>query len=533
MTDNFVIRNAKICDGSGAPWYWGELSVRGNSIAEVGRSVNVPDGADIFDAAGLMLTPGFIDIHSHADFGLLTDPAAENLLVQGVTTIIIGQCGLSPAPICPERIQELDEYCGVSKSGKKIDWNWNTFGQWLARLDRQPLGLNVGAFIGQGTVRLCVMGFDPRTPTQQELEKMRQLVEQSMDEGAFGMSSGLAYPPGIYSSDSELEFVAGGLTKRHGLYLSHMRNQSTKSPECVRATINVGRVNHIPVQVVHLKAREADHKDMAELLFSIMNEARTEGIDVTVDQYPYTAASSNMRSMMPAWVHAHGVKGIMELLSDPGRRKALYAEMEASDRWQSSLAHGNGPTGIIFGDLPFSPEYSGKNLQTVADTMKTTPLDALLEIILRNQGCDHGVYFTMTEQDIRKVMVNPLVMVGSDGGITAPGSHVHPRLCGTFPRLLGRYARELKMFPMEEGVRKMTSLTASRLGLTHKGMLRPGMDADLVLFDPDTIADGNTYEEPTNPPVGIFAVWVDGQLAVQAGTVTGASNGRVLRYGQN
>ncbi|MDY3868719.1 MAG: D-aminoacylase [Pyramidobacter sp.] len=525
-----VIKNAHICDGSGAAWYPGELRIEGGRIASVGRLVTRVEGDEEFDAGGKMLAPGFIDIHNHADWGIMKNPEAANILLQGVTTIIVGQCGLSPAPIVPERVKDLDEYSGISKSGQHVDWNWSSFGEWLSRLDELPLGINVGGFIGQGTVRLCVMGFDSRTPTQEELEKMRSLVEQGMDDGAFGLTSGLAYPPGIYSSDAELEFVAGGLTKRCGLYLSHMRNQSEQSPECVRATINVGRVNNIPVQVVHLKAREGDRPGMAAHLFSIIDEARAEGIDVTVDQYPYTAASSNMRSLMPRWVHAGGVEGIMKLLSDPEKRSALHDEMEASERWIKAMEHGHGPSGIIFGELPFTPEFTGINLEEAARRMNTDPVDALLEIILKNQGCDRGIYFTMSEEDILAVMVNPLVMVGSDGSTADRGEFVHPRYCGTFPRSLGHYARDLKLYPLEEGVRKMTSLPAARLGLTSKGLLRPGMDADLVLFDPETIADGNSYENPTEPPKGIEAVWVGGCLAARGGKTTGKRCGKVLRY---
>ncbi len=527
---NLVLRNVKVCDGAGGAWYWGEVLIQEGKIAQVGRQVSCPPGTEVFDGRGHMAAPGFIDIHSHADFGLLRSPQAANLLLQGVTTVIMGQCGLSPAPICPERVQELDQYCGVSKSGQKVQWDWSSFGEWLGHLDRLELGVNAGSFVGQGTVRLCVMGFDSREPTEEELLKMRDLVAQSMDQGAFGMTSGLAYPPGIYSSDKELEFVAGGLTERQGLYLSHMRNQADRSPECVEATIRVGRVNAIPVQVVHLKARESDRPGMAEVLFSIIDRARSEGIDVTVDQYPYTAASSNMRSLMPQWVHTGGVAGILELLADPARRKPLHDEMAASERWLKVMAQGNGPRGIVLGDLPFSREYAGRNLEDIAAAMETDAVDALLEIILRNQGCDHGVYFTMTEEDIQKVMVNPLVMVGSDGGVALPGEHVHPRYCGTFPRTLGHYARELGLFTMEEAVRKMTSLPAARLGLSSKGLLRPGMDADMVLFDPQSVRDGNSYEDPTAPPVGIDAVWVAGELAVLDGAVTGRRAGKVLRY---
>lgn len=229
-------------------------------------------------------------------------------------------------------------------------------------------------------------------------------------------------------------------------------------------------------------------------------------------------------------MHSGGVAGIVKLLSDPEARRALHDEMADSERWRKTMEHGGGAKGIVLGELPLAPEYRGMNLEDAARKMGTDPLDALLEVILRNQGADHGVYFTMTEQDVRNVIADPLVMIGSDGAVAAPEEFVHPRYSGTFPRVLGRYARELKLFSMEEAVRKMTSLPAARLGLSGKGILRPGMDADLVLFDPETVADRGTYERPMTPPVGIEAVWVDGRLGACRGKTTGERAGRVLRY---
>lgn len=521
---DFVVRNARIVDGTGAGFFAADLAVSDGRIAVIGR---VPEGAAAreIDARGRVLAPGFIDIHNHADFDLLRDPSGGISLRQGVTTIMVGQCGLSPAPVTDGTVPLLDRYCGFLRTGGETDWSWRSFADWLDRLAALPLGLNVGAFVGQGTIRLAVMGFEDRTPSRAELDAMRDLAREAVDAGAFGMTSGLGYPPGFFSSDEEIEYVAGGLAAKRGLYLSHMRNQAAGSPESVRATLNVGRVNGIPVQVVHLKAKAADRPDMAEHLFSIIDGARAEGIDVTVDQYPYTASSTTLRILIPNHLHSGGLEGLLDALGDERRRWEAAQEMREWTRCTAAIERG-----ILLMDVPMTPQFRGLSLREAAGAMGLDEVDAALEIIYRNEGNDAACFFTLDEQDVRNVMVHPLVMVGSDGSHPAPGRLCHPRSAGTFPRVLGRYVRELKVLRLEEAVRKMTSLPAARLGLGRKGVLRPGMDADMVLFDPDTVLDGSTHKEPLAPPLGIDKVWVAGVLACEDNVLTAERAGGLLRF---
>lgn len=522
---DLLIRNAKVVDGSGAPWFRADVAVSDGKIVEVGILSENASAACVVDAGGKVLAPGFIDIHNHADFDLLRDPSGGVSLRQGVTTIVVGQCGLSPAPVTTETVPQLNQYCGFIKAGIDTDWKWRSFGDWLDRLEALPLGLNVGSFVGQGTIRLAVMGFDDRAPTSGELEQMRTLAAEAMESGAFGMTTGLGYPPGFFSTDEEIEYVAGGLIAKKGLYLSHIRNQAEGSPESVRATVNVGRVNDIPAQVVHLKAKGTIRPDMAEHLFSIIEAARREGVDVTVDQYPYTASSTTLRSLIPNHLHNNGVAGILAVLEDKKSRAEVAREMRDWQRCTNSIARG-----IVLMDVPLTPQFRGTELNEVARIMGVDEVDALLEVVYQNKGNDSACFYTLDEEDVQKVMAHPLVMIGSDGSHPAPGGLCHPRAAGTFPRVLGRYARELGLFSLEEGVRKMTSLTAARLKLGSKGLLRPGMDADMTLFDPDTVLDASTPREPLKPPVGIEKVWVAGVLACENNILTDSRQGRLLRY---
>lgn len=520
-----IIRNAKIVDGSGSAWFSGDLAVKDGKIAAIGQISPNAESAETVDAFGKVLSPGFIDIHNHADFDLLRDPSGSVSLMQGVTTIMIGQCGLTPAPVTDETVPLLDQYCGFVKNGSGPDWSWRSFEDWLNRIETLPLGLNVGSFVGQGTIRLAVMGFDDRPPTSSELKTMQKYACSAMEVGAFGMTSGLGYPPGFFSSDSEINAVASGLQAKHGLYLSHMRNQAEGSPESVKATIDVGRVNAIPVQIVHLKAKAEDRPDMAEHLFSLIENARKSGVDVTVDQYPYTASSTTLRILIPNHLHNGGVAGILTALENKIRRAEIAQEMKHWPRCMKAIERG-----IMLMDVPATPQFRGLSLYEAAEKLGISEVDALLEIVLLNRGNDSACFFTLDESDVQKVMIHPLVMIGSDGSHPSSEQMCHPRSAGTFPRVLGRYVRELGLLKLEEAVRKMTSFPAARLGLWTKGLLRPGMDADMVLFDPETILDGSSHKNPLTPPSGIEQVWVAGRTVCKKNNLTSERKGKLLRY---
>jgi N-acyl-D-amino-acid deacylase len=358
---------------------------------------------------------------------------------------------------------------------------------------------------------------------------MREMARAALEEGAFGMTSGLIYPPGVYSTSGEVEEIARGLTERRGLYLSHMRNESSGVVESVRETIAVAERAGIPAQVLHHKATgRANHGKVRETL-ALLEEARERGVDMTVDQYPYTAGSTTLRSILPPWVNEGGLEKLMERLRDPVLRERIRREILTTDGWENMLMSCGGPEGVLVAYTPETPEFEGKRLPEIGEMTGRDPLDAAFEVILANRGSDTACYFHMDEDDVKYVLAHPLVMVASDTIPPAPGAKCHPRTNGAFPRVLGRYVREEKVLGLEEAVRKMSGFPAARLGLQKKGLVKPGMDADLVLFNPDTVRDGATFEDPFGEPEGISSVFVAGKLAVKRGVFTGATAGKVLR----
>ncbi len=503
--------------------------MRGGRIEYVG---SLPEGvvaASVVDAEGRVLAPGFIDMHTHNDFLLLKEPATVPKLKQGVTTIMIGQCGISAAPIAEDKVELLNSYTGFIMAGATPRWNWRSFGDYLDVLDELELGVNVGSFVGHGTIRLNVLGFESRKPTEAEVAKMRDLAHGAMEEGAFGMTSGLIYAPGVYSTDEEVEEIAKGLTKRQGVYLSHMRNESADVVKSVQETISVAERAGIPGQVLHHKACGRKNFGKVRETLDVLEKARSRGVDMTVDQYPYAASSTTLRSILPPWVHEGGVAKVLERLSDSSLRERLKQEILTTEGWENMLLSSGGPEGVMVVYTPMTPEYEGKTLPVIAAMTGKEPLDAAFDIIVANKGSDTACYFMLDEDDVQYVMKHPLVMVASDTIPSAPGAKCHPRTNGTFPRVLGRYVREEKTLRLEEAVWKMSGFPAARLGLSKKGIIREGMDADLVIFDPETVIDGATFENPFGEPKGISHVFVAGRLAMRDGEYTGAAAGKVLR----
>jgi N-acyl-D-amino-acid deacylase len=527
---DLVIRNARIVDGTGSPWFRGDLGVEGHRIAWVGHLPPSISAPKVIDAKDRILCPGFIDIHTHSDFLLLRDSSATEKLRQGVTTQGIGQCGFSPAPLLSEEnIALLDQYAGFIKAGSTPEWNWRSFGEWLDVLERLPLGTNIAAFFGHGTLRIAVMGFDARTPQKDELDRMKNLAAQSMEEGAFGMTSGLVYPPGVYSQFDEIVALCEIVGVRNGLYESHMRSESDHVVESVAETVRVAELSNIPVQISHHKAAGRRNWGKVHETLRLVEEARNRGLDVTVNQYPYTAASTTLRSILPPWVHEGGLAKSLERLGDMTTRRRILQEILEESSWENYLLRCGGAQGITVLSSPRLPEYEGKNLEEVGAAFGKHPIDAAMDLIVANKGEDTACYDMMSEEDVRTVLQHPRVMVASDSIPGAPGARTHPRTQGTNPRILGRYVREEKVLSLENALWKMTGFPAARLGLSRKGILRPGMDADLVLFDPDTVLDGASYADPLRPPRGIDYVIVNGDLAVAEGNVTGTRSGKVLR----
>jgi len=526
-----ILKNSRILDGTCSPWFRGAVGVRDGKIARIGK---LPDGAkarEVIDVQDKFLCPGFIDSHTHSDFVLLREPDALSKLKQGVTTQVIGQCGFSPAPVKTGKIKLLDSYMGFIKAGVEPRWNWRSFGEWLDVLDSLDLGTHVAGMFGHGTIRIDVMGFDDRIPTAGEMKEMKSLVRESMREGAFGMTSGLAYPPGMYSSREELLEITSVLSEFDGLYATHMVNESNDIIQCVKDTIeNAGR-NNIRAQISHHKVSGEKNWGRIKETLELIGEARRNGIDIAADQYPYTATSTTLRSILPPWVSEGGLSRTIERLEDKDMRARIKEEILAPDAdwWENQLENCGGPENAVLLYTPETPDYQGKSLLEISGITGKDFLDTAFDIIIQNRGCDTACYFEVSEEDVRYAMRSPLVMIASDSIPPAPGARCHPRANGTFPRVLGKYVREEGILSLEQAVWKMSGFPASRLGLRNKGLIRTGMDADLVVFDHQEVSDGADYNHPDRDPEGILYVFVHGEKVLDRGTYTHRTPGKVIR----
>jgi dihydroorotase/N-acyl-D-amino-acid deacylase len=502
---DLVVRNGRVIDGTGSPWYRADVAVRGDVIAAIAPSI-ADNAARVIDARGQIVAPGFIDIHNHARETIFELPTADNYIRQGVTTLIEGPDGSSPVPLAP----------------------------FLAKLEALQKSINIGAFVGQGSVRAAVLGSVNRRPTPAELDKMRTHVEDAMKAGAFGMSTGLFYVPGAFTPIEEVIELAKVAGKYGGIHISHMRDEAFGVLDSVRETIRIGEEGGLPTQVTHHKiVGPANYGKSAETL-KLLDAARARGVDATSDQYPYTASSNAfVASMMPQWAQEGGRDQLLARLKNPATRKEIGAETVRIIREERG---GGDPKNVFLASCDFDASMAGKNLADVAKLRGLEPTiengaEAAMWII--EQGNCQGVYHAMSEQDLERIMRHPATMIGSDGWVQILGRGVpHPRSYGTFPRVLGVYVRERHTITLEDAIRKMTSFPAQRLRLPDRGILRPGMKADITVFDPDRVRDTATFEKPHQYAEGFLSVIVNGQVAFDGTAMTPARPGKVLYGGR-
>lgn len=530
-TYDLVIKNARIIDGTGGPWFRGDVCVKGGSIVSIGKCKDKDNvcANHVIDAQDKVLAPGFIDIHGHYELFLLNDPAPLTALRQGVTTNVISQCGFSPAPVREDKIELIDLHTGFIKGGADVKWNWRSFGDYMEVLDNIGLGINIASFVGQGTIRLNVMGNRSCKPTKKELEDMRALADEALNDGAFGISTGLVYPPGVYTDTDEIIEIAKMLKKCNGLYISHIRSETNKVVEAVNEIINIAERAEVPAQVAHLKAGGKNNWGKVHEAVRMLEEARERGTDITVDQYPYSSASTTLRAILPPWAQIGSVENVIERLTDPRLRAKIAREVLNDESYENFFKHSGGPEGVVILNTPETPEYEGENLYNISNIMRKEPIDAAFDIIIKNKGYDNACYIMMNEDDVKYVLKQPLVMIGSDSLPALPNAKVHPRTTGTFPRVLGKYVRQEKTVSLEEAIWKMTGFPASRLNLPNKGLIKVGMDADLVVFDPDTVIDGSDFKDPFKEPEGIDYVIVNGKIVMNKGKFTGVRAGKTIK----
>lgn len=500
---DLVLRNARIVDGTGSPWFRGDLAVRGDSIARIAPAIDAP-AARVIDVQGAVVAPGFIDVHTHAQRGIFLVPTADNYVRQGVTTIIEGPDGGSPVPLKP----------------------------FLDRLEATPKSVNIGSYVGQGSVRQAVVGLDDRPATAAEIARMREVVTQAMREGAFGLSTGLFYVPGKFTPLSEVVELQQSVSPYRGVHTSHMRDEAAKVVDSVRETIAIGEQGGVPTQITHHKIIGRANFGRSVETLALVDEARARGVDVTIDQYPYTASSTSLHAaLLPGWALEGGLAETQRRLRDPATRakiKQATVDLIRNERG------GGDPANVVIATCPWDASLAGQNLaQLVAARGLAPTLENAAEVVawLVERGSGQGVYHAIGEDDIRRILVHPATMIASDGEVPIFGAGVpHPRSYGTFARVLAVYVREKKLLSLEEAVRKMTSFPAARLGLPDRGILRAGMKADLAIFDPARVRDTATFEKPHQYAEGFSHVIANGEIVFAAGAMTAARPGRVL-YG--
>jgi N-acyl-D-amino-acid deacylase len=528
-----VLRNGLICDGAGSPCTAGGVAISGDKIAKTG-DVSAYRGRIDIDVHGQIIAPGFINLMSAPD-GLFADGRGLSDLLQGVTLEIFGE-GESMGPLNDEmRAEELREQSDI-----KFDINWHTLNEGLQALERHGISPNVASFIGAATPRVCVLGRANRAPTPAELNQMRALTDQAMQEGALGVASALIYAPGNYAKTDELVALAEVAAKHKGIYISHMRNEGDHELDAVDELISIARQARVPAEIYHLKVAGAKNWSHLPEVIQKVEAARAEGLTITADMYTYTAGATGLDAAMPPWVQEGGLEAWRKRLQDPAIRKRVKQEMLSSDKYDNLLRAAGSPDNVLL--IGFNSEklkpLTGKTLAEIASMRHSTPEDTAMDLVIEDDSRIGTVYFLMNEDNIRKQIVLPWVSFGADAdpegvdGVFLKFS-AHPRTFGNFARVYARYVRDEKLLTVAEAVRKMTSLPASNLGISQRGLPREGYFADIAVFDSNTIQDHATFEKPRQLATGVSEVFVNGMEVVHDGEHTGAKPGRVVKRGRN
>lgn len=517
---DLLITGGTVIDGTGKPGYRADIAITQGKIQAVGDLAGYPSREHI-DARGLVISPGFIDIHTHSDVTVLVNPALESSVLQGVTTELAGNCGLCVGQVPPG---------GGFRFERRIaahirEFNWNSLKEFLQRIAEQGIAANFALLAGHGTMRRRVMGNVNRPPDAGELREMQKLVEKAMEEGAFGLSTGLEYPPGRFADTEEIIALAQVAAEKGGFYATHLRDEGDHLLEAVEEALVIGEKARIRVQLSHHKAEGRKNWGKVRQSLRRIEEARKRGVDVACDQYPYTAFMTGLSiKILPSWALEGTSEEIVERLKHPETRRRILQEIRSRkvdwDLLQIAIARGH-------------RSCQGKTLAQLAEDQGRSPEEVALDLLVEERGVVACIAFEMSEEDIQTVLRWPYTAIGSDSASTAPQGPLsedcpHPRHYGTFPRILGRYVRELGVLSLEEAIRRMTSLPADRIGLTDRGRIAPGYWADLVIFDPHTVVDCSTYRHPHQAPKGINYVLVNGEVVVEEGLLTENLPGRVL-----
>lgn len=528
---DLVIRNGRIIDGTGSPWYSGDVAIRNGRIVEMG-SLLERQAKRTVDAAGMIVAPGFIDMLGQSELSILVNPHLPSKIFQGITTEFTGE-GSSVAPLS-QKIVAADR---LVYERLKLTPDWRTLGDYFARLERQGIGINVGHYVGATQVRRMILGDDDRQPTPADLERMRRLVGDAMRDGAVGVSTSLQYPPAPYARTDELIALAREAARYGGVYATHMRSESDEIVPALAEAIRIGQEGGLPVEIWHLKvAGKRNWGRMPEVIAAI-DSARRMGVDIAADTYAYPAWFNSLSAMVPPWAHDGGTEKLLGRLRDPAMRRRIRQDMETAGSWENNAWQEiSGPEAILIGAVqnPALLPLQGKTLAEVAHQRKADPIEALLDLLVEDRAFTYVAVFGMAEPDVTLALKQPWVSINNDSQGTAPDGilgmdHPHPRAYGTFPRILRKYVREEKQLTLEDAIRKFSSLPAQRMRLSDRGVLKAGMWADIVIFSPDSVRDLATFAKPNQLSEGMRWVLVNGVPVIADGKATGALPGKILR----
>lgn len=531
MTYDLLLENARVVDGTGAPWFRGAVAVEDGEIAAVVRRRDPGiDAGETVDVDGQVVCPGFVDTHSHSDLELFEDETLAPKVRQGVTTEILGQDGFSMAPMYREGgAEEWQGQLAALAGSVDSEWTWGSVADYLDAVEENGVSPNVALLVGHGTVRFNVLGMASRVPDADELEEMADLVTEGLEDGAIGFSTGLIYTPCTYADTEEVQTLASRLGPYQRPFVAHVRSEGRWLWDALDEFVDIGADEGIPLHLSHFKVAGRQQHHRAGRAIDCIEAARDRGVDFTVEQYPYTAGSTMLSAVLPPWVHADGPEGTLEHLRDDDARERIRRDIEQwrVDGWENIGALAGWENVVVAGVQTGANEHvEGQTIDAVATARGEHPIDAVCDLLVEEELGVSMTIHMMDEGDVREILSYERVCIGSDGLF---GGKPHPRVYGTYPRILGTYVREENLLTLEEAVRKMTSLPARAMGLDRKGVVRPDMDADLVVFDPGVVESRSTYETPREHPVGIDHVVVDGEFVVRDGATTGATPGVAVR----
>ena len=526
---SYILRGGSVIDGSGSPAFHGDVWIEGDTIRSVGE-VDSGTVGKVIDVTGLIVAPGFIDLHTHTDRKIFDNPLGDSKVMQGVTTDVTSNCGVGPFPVNPCRVSDLESYLNTLSGSLPAEGvKWTDFDGFSAAVEKVNPGMNLVMLAAQGAVRIAGVGWEDRPPTDGEMVKMQEMLDESLRQGAWGMSSGLIYPPGSFARSEELIALAKVLAQHEALYSSHIRGESATLHESVEEAIQLGRKSGARVQISHLKAIGKPFWGQGLTALRQIEAARVEGVDIWADQYPYEATATSLVALIPGWAQDGGIGALLNRLEEPGLKEKILLAVK------DEVAIRGGADRIKISALKTEKNrvWVGKTIKDVAEARKVVPEEAVRQLVLEESAKINAVYFSLGEVDLEGIMQSSIVAVGSDGQVMNPerdsAENVHPRSYGTFPRVLGLYVREKRLLTLELAIYKMSGLPAKILRLPDRGLLRSGLKADLTVFDPTTVRDRADFVNPHQYPEGIPYVFVNGTMAVRESKLTGEGRGKVLR----